>query len=173
MKKQFELNALKKQAFRAPVIFDIPTDETDKKGNTVYVKTGFIGHYQKQTEAQQHAMRDKIQAVQEDIDQKRQEAVDAAGETGPSDLALQQIAQVGIDEIKALTKEGMREYFTGFSKHPLYEFPVLINGEVPEPSADIITAFLDESLLSDPIGKAYINVVNKDLKGLLEGNSKS
>jgi len=171
MKKQFELNALKKHGFVAPVVFEIPTDEMDKKGNTVFVKTGFMGHFQKQTPEEQKAMREKLQAVEKNVEEKRQAVIDAAGDNDPSDLKLRQITQEGMEQIKALTNEGMRQYFTGFSKHPLYEFPILINGQVPEPTPDIIDAFLEESFLSGPIANAYLDIVN-NVKSVLEGNSR-
>lgn len=137
----FQLNALAKNIFKAPVCAVIPTDQIDENGENVTAKAHFIAIFQSVSEEESEALVGQLNGVNE------------------SDLA----------RVSKLLKEQTRAVFIGFEKHPKHPFPFK-NGEADvQSSPETIALLLNSKEVVDAVRKAYNEaraggVADKNLK---------
>jgi len=123
----FQLNALAKNIFKAPVCVVLPTNNIDDNGETVTATAHFIATFQSVSEQESDAMVERLNGVTE--------------------------SELG--KVSKLLKEQTARLFIGFEKHPKHPFPFK-DGDLDVPSTpENIQLLLNSKEVSDAVRAAY------------------
>lgn len=137
----FQLNALAKNVFKAPVCVVLPTDKIDDNGETIKAEAHFIATFQSVSEDESDALVDQLKGVDE------------------SDLA----------KVSKLLKEQTHRVFIGFEKHPKHPFPFKLGDTDVASTPENIQQLLNSKEVVEAVRAAYNKaraggVANQNLK---------
>lgn len=137
----FQLNALAKNVFKAPVCAVLPTDKIDENGETIKAEAHFIATFQSVSEDESDAMVEQIKGADE------------------SDLT----------RLTKLLKEQTRRVFIGFEKHPKHPFPFKVGDSDVASTPESIQLLLNSKEVVEAVRAAYNKaraggVANQNLK---------
>ncbi len=133
---KFDIKALAAQKFKAMVTVNIPTEELDKDGNTVFAKARFVGVFRCVP----------VEAARKQLNE------------------LQQMQETG-DTMKAIEAAGrqMEEYFVGFEAAQGEELPFTTDGQPLQSNPDTIKLLLNSKEIRDAVQHAWQEARNKDV----------
>lgn len=133
---KLNIKALAEQHFKAPVVVRFPTEELDKKGETVFGTARFIGRFRAVPVSEVRKQLEELQQVQDD---------------GDSTKALE------------LAASQMEQYFIGFEAMPGEELPFTDDSEQPLVSSpEAIKLLLNSKEVRDAVQSAWQKARNQD-----------
>ncbi|WP_102798723.1 hypothetical protein [Bowmanella denitrificans] len=124
----FQVDALAKQRFKAPVVVRIPTEDIDSKGHTVYAYAHFVGLFECLPLPQVNEELDKLVQLQKEG--KEREAL-------------------------AWADERIATYWVGFEKHPKHDFPFMDGDQQLANTPDNIKRLLQSKEVRDAVTQTY------------------
>lgn len=123
----FQLNALAKNIFKAPVCVVLPTEKIDDNGETVTAEAHFIATFQSVSEAEAEVIASQLDGATDN----------------------------DIGKLNKLLKAQLESIFIGFEKHPKHPFPFKDGDTDVVASPDSIRLLLNSKEVADALRAAY------------------